>query len=236
MERNMPRMAALVLAASLGPLGAIAQPATPASDALPPPDPWSSTEIVAPRMDPRPLPRNETKAPAAAANPKSLMDPDGSGWRTAAALGGVVGLILLLAWGYRAVANGGGRWPRALRGKHSALIEIISRTALSPRQALCLVRIGPRLVLLGVTPDAVRTLDVVQDADLVARLLGQTARARPDSHSAEFASCLEREAVAAERSPERLNEPAPPDDRTLAELRQRLTGTLARLRAAATKT
>ncbi len=232
-------MVALVMVWAIGPLGSMAQPAPPA-DPLPPADPWSSTDLVAPRMDARPLRRaggkDEAAASASAAKGHSGLSPDGTGWRTAAALGGVVGLILLLAWGYRAVANGGGRWPRALRGRHPALIEVVSRTTLSPRQSLCLVRIGPRLVLLGVTPDAVRTLDVIQDADLVAQLLGQAAERRPDSHSAEFARCLEREATANETAGDGLNEMAPPDDRRLAELRQRLTGTVARLRGVAAET
>jgi flagellar biogenesis protein FliO len=232
-------MAALVMVWAIGPLGAAAQSPPQTTDSLPPADPWSSTDIAAPRMDARPLRRtgggSDAAATSSASKRHSTLSPDRTGWRTAAALGGVVGIILLLAWGYRAVAHGGGRWPLALRGKHPALIEVVSRSALSPRQSLCLVRIGSRLVLLGVTPDAVRTLDVIQDADLAAQLAGQVAQRRPDSHSAEFASCLEREAAAGEPSGDGLPEATPPDDRRLAALRQRLSGTVARLRAVATE-
>jgi len=233
-------MAALVMVWALGALAGVGQTSSQPAEAPPPADPWSSTDIAAPRMDARPLRRtgkSETAMPGAAPTGPSAVSSNGTGWRTAAALGGVVGLILLLAWGYRAVANGGGRWPLALRSKHPALIEVVSRTAISPRQSLCLVRIGPRLVLLGVTPDAVRTLDVIQDADAVAQLLGQAAQRQPDSHSAEFARCLEREAAAGEPSSDTLGETASPepDDRRLAELRERLTSTVTRLRAVATE-
>jgi flagellar biogenesis protein FliO len=233
-------MAALVVVWAIGPLGGVAQTATQVGDSVPPADPWSSTEILAPRMDARPLRRssgkNETAASSSATKGDSARSAGGTGWRTAAALGGVVGLILLLAWGYRAVANGSGRWPLAFRNRHPALIEVISRVALSPRQSLCLVRIGPRLVLLGVTPDAVRTLDIVQDADLAAQLAGQVAQRRPDSHSAEFARCLEREAGAAAPSGDGLAETTVPEGRRLADLRQRLAGTVARLRAVGAET
>jgi flagellar biogenesis protein FliO len=150
-------------------------------------------------------------------------------WRTTAALGAVVALILLLAWGYRAVASGG---RLALSNRKPGLIEVLSRTALSPRQSLCLVRIGPRLVLLGVTPESVRALDVIPDADVAAQLTGQAAARRADSSSAEFARCLEQQSRAYAAEVPVDDAPTPEDDR-LAELKQRLSDTIARLRATA---
>jgi flagellar biogenesis protein FliO len=150
--------------------------------------------------------------------------------RTTAALAGVVALILLLGWGYRAMLGAGPRsW--TTRGRQPALLEVVSRTALSARQSLCLVRCGPRLVLLGITADAIRSLDVITDADVTARLLGEAVRQRPDSSTAEFARCLEREAHAYpdDRAPPQSTHAT--DDQQLAALRDRLADTLSKLRA-----
>lgn len=229
---------ALVALLSLGTLGPARADEPGASDSTPTgpsagraesaADPWASADI-APRMESRPLVRGR---PAALETGRDST-PAGSGsWaRTTLALGGVVGLILLLAWGYRQVAAHGGRLGFTGRGRHAGLIEVISRTALSPRQAVCLVRVGPRLVLLGVSPDAIRTLDVIQDPELVAALAGQALRGRAESETAAFASCLEREARGYRRESAPAEPPAP-DARRLAALKEQLAGTLARLRAA----
>jgi flagellar biogenesis protein FliO len=183
-------------------------------------------------MDARPLRRDVEPTAAPATGERAVRSPNATGWRTAAALGGVVGLILLLAWGYRAVASGGGRFSLSFRARRPGLIEVLSRTAISPRQSLCLVRIGPRLVLLGVSPDAVRALDVIQDADLAAQLVGQATQQRSDSSTAAFARCLEREARAYEPAADHVDETTVPEEQRLADLKQKLAGTIARLRAA----
>jgi flagellar biogenesis protein FliO len=148
----------------------------------------------------------------------------------------VVALIVLLSWGYRVVA-GNARLPRGFRGRTPGLIEILSRTALSPRQSLCLVRVGSRVVLLGVSPETVRTLDVIADPDAAARLAGQATQQQVASATAEFQQCLEREARDYEPEPAAATAPGPAltaaPTRSRTELRTRLAGTLARLRAAA---
>lgn len=112
----------------------------------------------------------------------------GSWLRTGGSLAAVVALIVLLAWGYRAVTPGG--LPLA-RTRHPGLIEVVSRLGLSPRHALFLVRVGPRLVLCGVSPERISVLDTIDDPDLATRLAGQAAAARPDSSLADFHRCLE---------------------------------------------
>ncbi len=200
MRNGVPWMALLGSLAALGtatvrgapdddPVGPPAPVTTPSPSAVPS-DPWSSPDVAAPHLEGRPLPRRRD-ADRPAATSAETAGSRGSPWlRTTGSLAAVVGLILLLAWGYRLVA---GRGRLHLGGRRTGLIEVVGRTTLSPRQSLCLVRLGPRLVLLGVTPDAVRALDVIQDADLTARLMGQAAQRRPDSQTAEFARCLERE-------------------------------------------
>ncbi|GEM_PF-1025692 len=201
-------------------------------------DPWAATELIDPSLEPRPLAgRSDNRLGLARQRkngPGGLPGtPNGGSWvRTTASLGAVVGVIVLLGWGYRVMSVRGGGWRPALRGKHTPLIELVGRTPLSPRQSLCLVRIGPRLVLLGVTPDAVRALDVIDDADLTARLMGEAARRRADSSSAEFARCLEREARQYQPEGPESPENYLPDEERLSEVKRRLAGTIRRLRAA----
>lgn len=164
-----------------------------------PQDPWAEVQLDVPSPEDKPLPRG-ARAPAAGGGESSAVGATGVAggpgrpWlRSSLALGGVVALIVLLAWGYRTVAGGG--FALSGRVRRPGLIEVISRTSLSPRQALCLVRVGPRLVLVGVSGDRLTRLDGIDDPDLTARLVGESQRARGDSHAARFQNVLEHEAA-----------------------------------------
>jgi flagellar biogenesis protein FliO len=194
-------------------------------------DPWSSPEI-APQMDPKPLVRN--RGAAGTNESQSAAAPSSNSWvRTTTALAAVVGLIVLLAWGYRVVMANGDRLRGALTGRQGGLMEVVGRTTLAPRQSLCLVRIGPRLVLVGLTHDAVRAIDVIDDPELTARLLGEAARNRPDSHTAEFDRCLEREARSYSDAVDDVDETITPDESRVQEIKEKLAGTIRRLQASA---
>lgn len=150
----------------------------------------------------------------------------GSWMRSVGSLAAVVAVILFLAWGAKALARGG---PLAGRAKRPGVIEIISRTALSPKQSLCLVRVGQRMVLVGVTQDSLRTLDVIQDPGAVAALAGDATAARSASDERAFRQSLEREVV-------QYDEPRPATGIGANDVRQRLTQALARVRGAARRT
>lgn len=159
-------------------------------------DPWNSPEVAAPRMDADAVLRR----PDGVVSTVSGDDASRSGmrWiRTTASLAGVVALIVLLAWGYRMVSGASGRLGSRTRVRQQSLIELLSRTPLSPRQALYLVRVGPQLVLIGSTQESIRALSVIDDPELAARLAGQQAheRGRPVATTA-FARDLTREASA----------------------------------------
>jgi len=233
----LPRMALLGLIIALVAAVPRAAAAAPATDAAPvatqpaaasPADAWSALEPNTASAEPRPLERRRGNTPQSGHSATGTGTTQ-SWFRTTMSLAGVVGLIVLLGWGYRRVAATGTFG--LARGRGAPLIEVVGRTALSPRHSVCLVRVGPRLVLLGCTHDSIRSLDVITDPDLSARLLGQAAQQRADSHSAEFAKCLEREAVAYQDDPSGPAEDAVPDESRLAELKQKLGGTLQRLRA-----
>jgi flagellar biogenesis protein FliO len=142
----------------------------------------------------------------------------------------VIGLIVLLAWGYRAVT--GGKLTLLNKARRPGLIELVSKTSLSARQSLCLVRIGPRLVLIGQSPDRLRTLDVIDDADLASRLIGEAARERVGSSQAEFHDCLEREAKGYERDAGPLNETMSPEALRVNDVCRGVTDTIQRIRRA----
>ncbi|MBL8880118.1 MAG: flagellar biosynthetic protein FliO [Phycisphaerales bacterium] len=151
-----------------------------------------------------------------------------SSWRGTAALAAVVALILLLAWGYR-TAVGKAAFPlsRGTAGS-TGVLQIISRMTIAPRHSLCLVRVGGRMVLIGVSADRLATLDVIADGDSVAKLAGQAVAARSESRSSEFRQALDDENALIESDADPLGEMG--DDRSVGRLRDQLASTLQRLR------
>ena len=240
MSARVPRMAVVAALVGLTTMAAIAQNEPPAdvTSERPTPgtlhptglgDPWLAVEPEFPDQESRILQRKSTKSVSPMLGAKS--EPGQRPWlRTMGALAGVVGLIVLLAWGYRTMARG--NLPLLGKARRPGLIEVISRTPLSARQSLCLVRIGPRLVLVGQSPDALRTLDVIADADLAARLVGQAAQRLPGSSQAEFHTCLEHEAAAYHQPDDAIDETITPDHQRIANVQQGVTNTIRRIRQA----
>jgi flagellar biogenesis protein FliO len=196
-------------------------------------DPWLSSRVAAPVMEDRPLQRSARSiarhdaAEAANANDASTAaSPIKSGWlRTTLSLAGVVVLIVVLGYASR-------KLPMAQRGRRPGLIQVLSRTPLSARQSVYLLRVGPRLVMVGATGERLTRLDVVDDPNLTAQLAGDAQRSAPGSHSREFDQRLASEAgrYAADDGDETAEESAPSETRLL-DVKQRLAGALERLRA-----
>lgn len=123
----------------------------------------------------------------------SASGPAGSGvWtRTVGWLAAIVALIVLLAWLYRWLGPMRDRVGLVVGPRRGGLMELVGRLSLSGRHVLYLVRVGPRMVLVGAGHDSLRALDVIADADLTAALAGQAETSRNGSISAEFRRCLE---------------------------------------------
>jgi len=102
----------------------------------------------------------------------------------------VIGIIIMAALLLKRFMPGRG----LLTG--AGTMEVVARTALSAKQHLVLVKIGRRLVLLGVTPEHIETLSVVDDPEEMAILLGKISSERPDSMSKAFAESFAEEAGA----------------------------------------
>ncbi len=220
---NRAALAVLLLASAV----AAAQDSASVDESTPLVSPTTAIEARGP-WDDQPIARAGFERRAAQPAPQPVSPASGSWLRSAGSLAAVLALIALLAWGYRAVV--GGSPGLATRARRSGLIEIVGRTSLSPRQSLWLVRVGPRVVLVGATPDRMTPLDVLSDPDAVARLLGEAAQARPTSQSQEFERVLQV-------ADAHYEAPEPPDAEVaapaLARARSQVYGALRRIRAAA---
>jgi flagellar biogenesis protein FliO len=238
MNAALPKMTVTIAFVSLTAFAALAQSEAPpqAAEATVSPagqtagqldDAWATVEPRLPDGESHPLKRrsNEGAARLLAGN----SDSGGRPWlRTLGALAGVIGLIAFLALGYRAMTSG--KLSLLAKLRRPGLIEIVSRMPLSARQSLCLVRIGPRLVLIGQSHDTLRALDVIDDADLAARLVGEAAQQRDGSSRAAFRSCLEREAEGYRPAEDDLDETLAPDARRVADVQQGVADTIRRIR------
>lgn len=117
----------------------------------------------------RPFVRSE-KAPAKAQS-------FGQWWgRSLLALGAVLALIAGATWAVRKYM------PAAAGGNVGRAIEMLGRYHLAPKQSLCLVRVGRRAVLVGVTPSHMTALLEVRDPEEV-HVLSAKATKEPFSDS-----------------------------------------------------
>jgi len=128
----------------------------------------------------------------------------------------VLGLILAAALVVKRFLPG----RRLLTG--SGVLEIVARTPLSARQSLVLVKMGRRLVLLGVCSERVSALSVVDDPEQVAMLLGEIASTHPESMTRAFARSFSEQAVAYQEDPS--------DQDAAAAARGHVRGLLAKVR------
>ncbi len=114
--------------------------------------------------------------------------PGGLAWvfQTVAALGVVIGLILVLraiftkAMGNRAVVT------------RSSAVEVLSRVAVAPRHHVLIVRLGGRLLVLGESAGGLNTLANLDDGEEVAELLQAVTSSSPGSSGHGFSQMLKR--------------------------------------------
>ncbi|MHC4445594.1 MAG: flagellar biosynthetic protein FliO [Planctomycetota bacterium] len=78
----------------------------------------------------------------------------------------------------------------------SGALQVITRTPLTSKQSLVLVKMGRQLLLLGVSADRITTLSVVDDPEQVAGIVGRAASGQPDSMTRSFADSLAGESEA----------------------------------------
>ena len=103
---------------------------------------------------------------------------------TAASLGVVLGLFLLLVWFQRRTA---GRNGSMLPGE---VVQTLGRVPLNGRQEMHLVKVGNKLLLLAVTATSAETLTEITDPTEIDRLSGICRHDQPGSISASFREIL----------------------------------------------
>ena len=104
--------------------------------------------------------------------------------RVAGALAIVLGLIFALRWLLRRSMN-----PASLPGATNA-VQVLTRSPLSPRQQLLLVRVGRRVLVVSDCNGQLNSLCEITDADEVAALIGQLRDEKLTSASRSFGNLL----------------------------------------------
>lgn len=166
-----------------------------ADTALPQADPASGAQqkaVSGPESQPavKPQPRLLGRPSAERVDKKaSLASP--SRWpswliQTLGALGVVVALILLLRFFWMRFSGQVG-----FSGQ-SQVIEVLSRTAVAPRNHVLLLRLGQRVLVVGDSVAGLRTLAQLDDPQEVAALLTAISAARSNSVSKTFSTLLGR--------------------------------------------
>jgi flagellar biosynthetic protein FliO len=108
--------------------------------------------------------------------------------RVLMALGIVLGLIFLLRWVMKSFFAGGVAGAAA----GSRAMQVLSRSPLSPRQQLLLVRVGRRLIVVGDSAGQMTALSEITDPDEVAALVGQLQDEKLSAASRTFGGLFTR--------------------------------------------
>jgi flagellar biosynthetic protein FliO len=113
-------------------------------------------------------------------------------------LSGLLPLAVVLAAFAGLVALTRRYLPRSLSARLTGggIVEVLARQHLSPKQSIALIKVGRRVVLVGVTPDRLSCLDSITDPDEVASVVGRVASGRPGSLTSTFQNEVLREATA----------------------------------------
>ncbi len=98
-----------------------------------------------------------------------------------------LGLVLAVIAGIALLLR---RLVPAVRTMNGSAIEVLGRNHLSPKQSLALVRVGRRVLLIGVTAERLNTLCEVDDAEEVADLLVRAPSGRRSDQPAGFDKML----------------------------------------------
>jgi flagellar biosynthetic protein FliO len=122
------------------------------------------------------------------------------GWRVydLIPLGIVLGLIVVVALVIKRFMPA-----RSLLG--GAGLEILTRLNVSSKQSVAVVKVGKRLLVLGICPERINTLCVIEDPVEMAEYLGEIAARQPSSITQAFKNSFDQEVdVYPEADPEAI--------------------------------
>ncbi|GEM_PF-3517967 len=113
---------------------------------------------------------------------------DSGSWilNTITALGVVIGLIIAMRLILNKISG------RAVLGGRTGVVEVLSRTSISPRNQVMLLRLGQRIIVVSEGPNGVRTLANLDDPNEVAGLLTHINSSKPGSITQSFNQQLSR--------------------------------------------
>lgn len=100
----------------------------------------------------------------------------------------VLALVALAAWAVKKYL------PARRLVSGTGVMEIVARLPLNPKQSLVLVKMGQRMVLVGLSPERVNTVCLVDDPEEVANLTGRIASYARDASDREFGQSLDQQA------------------------------------------
>jgi len=129
------------------------------------------------------------------------------------ALAIVVAVIFFSAYIFRKF------WPEQQRWRNLAAIEILGKTYLSAKQSLCLVKLGRKILLLGICSDRITSLGQIEDPEQVAEMLATIQQNQPNSISSSFGKLFGQQANRYQSDPQASNVAAN-NDSEVAELHE----------------
>lgn len=140
-------------------------------------------------------PRSQSETPARKSGTrKKISTPSASIWGTVIGLAAVFGLFLAgRVWLSR-------HGPAGFRGLPAEALELLGKRAIEPRVSIHVVRCGPKILVLGVSPDGVRTLTEITDPVEIDLMAGACRRKDAGSSSANFTGMFRQSASAAPRN------------------------------------
>lgn len=155
----------------------------------------------------------------------SPFDSKGTPWYRSGLVSTVI--VLGVVWlAYRAAR----RWIPGSKVSDSGFMQVIARTTLTPKQHVALVRLGRRFVMVGVSPDRIDRLCVIDDAPEVSELLVRLNGAS-GSQSPGFDDELMREVSGYESDSDAGSDELAPSEDSNVERRAPLRDLLTRLRS-----
>lgn len=122
----------------------------------------------------------------------------------------------------------------SVRSMSSGSIEVIGRHTLAPKQSIALIRVGRRVLLLGITAERINSLCEIDDGEEVSDLLGRIPERARSAGTEDFERLLDGSAAEFRDSLEGLDRPIEPacgGSQNLHRAKGRLQGLLSRLQA-----
>jgi flagellar biosynthetic protein FliO len=136
----------------------------------------------------------------------------------------VLAVIAGVAWLVR-------RLVPSVRRLNGGVIEVLGRNHLAPKQSLALVRVGRRVLLIGVTAERLTTLCQIDEPEELAELLVGASAGRSTAGADRFDHLLGEAADGFDDAGRGLDETVPGRSEPLERARGRVQGLLSRLRA-----